>query len=87
MAWSSRFETERCYRDFDYQENQPYDMDGTHGHALFIWIMMVKIKDGPASNLVQDDHGCLQLQLQQINFEPYYMQNVPRPRHPYTNVA
>ncbi len=31
-----------------------------HGHRLFIW--MIKINDGPASNLVQGDHGCLQLE-------------------------
>jgi hypothetical protein len=29
-----------------------------HGHGLFIW--MIKINDGPASKLVQGDHGCLQ---------------------------
>ncbi len=29
-----------------------------HGHGLFIW--MIKINGSPASNLVQDDHGCLQ---------------------------
>jgi hypothetical protein len=31
-----------------------------HDHGLFIW--MIKINDGPASNFVQDDHGCLQLE-------------------------
>jgi hypothetical protein len=44
--------------------------------------LIIEIKDNPASNLVRDDHGCLQPQLPGItpqNSEPHYMQNAPRP--------